>query len=403
VQHERLYKRGGIYYARIPQPSGPPKRVSTKCTDRRAAEAAYVLLEREAYGTPDIAPDTPTPHSVDDAVSYLVKHGILECSVGTIKMYRAKGGHIGRLLGALDVNALHIDHVRKYAVDRLAEGSARESVRKELVTLRRTLELAHERGLLRNDVASIMPKFRAKYVPRKTFLTLDQFRALVAVLRPGRLLWVIVAVYTGGRESEVDGLEWTDIDWARRRVWLAGTKTAGSRRWVPLTALLSDVLSRVRMAKGPVVGEWLNVRRDLAAACRRAQIPKVTPNDLRRTYASWMKQDGVDSAVVAKLLGHTSTKMVDLVYGQLDDATFDRAAASMPGGVSVVCSPVASEMGSAVRSEPSGAEPFEAVSVVKSVLGDGVEPPTRGFSVRKSSPPKLPELLEKSTLRAVKS
>ena len=40
-----------------------------------------------------------------------------------------------------------------------------------------------------------------------------------------------------------------------------------------------------------------------------------TPNDLRRTFASWLKQSGQDSLVVARLMGHTSTRMVELVYG----------------------------------------------------------------------------------------
>jgi hypothetical protein len=47
----------------------------------------------------------------------------------------------------------------------------------------------------------------------------------------------------------------------------------------------------------------------------------ISPNDLRRTFASWLKQAGVDSMVVAKLLGHTTSRMVELVYGHLNDAT----------------------------------------------------------------------------------
>jgi integrase len=73
------------------------------------------------------------------------------------------------------------------------------------------------------------------------------------------------------------------------------------------------------------------VRRDLGDACNRAGIDPVSPNNLRRTYASWLKQRGVDSAVVAKLLGHTSTRMVDLVYGHLADDTL--AAAVGPAAV----------------------------------------------------------------------
>jgi len=72
------------------------------------------------------------------------------------------------------------------------------------------------------------------------------------------------------------------------------------------------------------------VRRDLALACKAARIRRVTPNDLRRTFASWLKQRGVDSMVVAKLLGHTSTRMVELVYGHLNDPSKIEAVDTPP-------------------------------------------------------------------------
>ena len=87
----------------------------------------------------------------------------------------------------------------------------------------------------------------------------------------------------------------------------------------------------MRKSSGPIAGAWPNCRRDLHAACDRAKIPHCSPNDLRRTFASWLKQRGVDSGVVARLLGHTSTKMVDFVYGKLDLETLARAVALLGG------------------------------------------------------------------------
>ncbi|MBE7450046.1 MAG: tyrosine-type recombinase/integrase [Kofleriaceae bacterium] len=49
----------------------------------------------------------------------------------------------------------------------------------------------------------------------------------------------------------------------------------------------------------------------------RAGIERVSPNDLRRTYASWLVNAGVPLQQVARLLGHKSTRMVDLVCGKL--------------------------------------------------------------------------------------
>ncbi len=50
-----------------------------------------------------------------------------------------------------------------------------------------------------------------------------------------------------------------------------------------------------------------NVGRDLPRACERAGVPRCTPNDLRRTFASWLVQAGESLLVVSRLLGHGST------------------------------------------------------------------------------------------------
>ena len=57
----------------------------------------------------------------------------------------------------------------------------------------------------------------------------------------------------------------------------------------------------------------------------------MTPNDLRRTFASWLKQRGVDSMIVARLLGHTTSRMVELVYGHLNDNSLIDAVSALPG------------------------------------------------------------------------
>jgi len=129
-----------------------------------------------------------------------------------------------------------------------------------------------------------------------------------------------------------------------------GSKTNRSRRWVPTPEPLRVALESIKAEerRGMVVEPWRNVRRDLheavakinegrIAAARQAnatQEPElmrpVSPNDLRRTYASWLKQRGVDSMIVAKLLGHTTSRMVELVYGHLDDAAMQAACSQLP-------------------------------------------------------------------------
>ncbi|MGH7633486.1 MAG: tyrosine-type recombinase/integrase [Gemmatimonadaceae bacterium] len=46
-----------------------------------------------------------------------------------------------------------------------------------------------------------------------------------------------------------------------------------------------------------------------------------TDDPLRRAFASWLIQGGVSNRIVADLMGHGTTRMVDMVYGKLDEAT----------------------------------------------------------------------------------
>jgi hypothetical protein len=46
----------------------------------------------------------------------------------------------------------------------------------------------------------------------------------------------------------------------------------------------------------------------------------VTPNDLRRTYSTWMKACGVPNELSAPTIGHKDTRMLDRVYARLPPA-----------------------------------------------------------------------------------
>ena len=320
---------------------------STHCTDKRAAEAVLARFERDAQRDPAQAAvdtdgashpagvSTHEAHTLDGALSYLVDTSMANGrAAGTTRMYMQKAGHVVRVLSNdRDVSTLTLDVVQSYVSTRRREGAALSTISKELITLRASLSLARSRKLFHGIVDEVIPALNVSYTPRERYLADEaELHTLLAQFEPHRALWVAVAVYTGARASEVAKLDWSDIRWteAQGTIHIRGTKTRASKRTIPLADDLACRLFPLRRASGPVVGAWPNCRRDLKAACVRAGIAAVSPNDLRRTFASWLKQRGVDSAVVARLLGHSSTKMVDLVYGRLDMAT-------LAGAMSVLC------------------------------------------------------------------
>lgn len=339
----RLFRRAGspFWQASYTSADGHTFRESTGLADREQAERyaqqrAAAADSAAAHHTqkPPAQTAQPVPaaevHSVDDALSRLLSIAPQQVSAATVHCYLAKAGHLSRLLGRFDINSLNIDTLQDYCTLRTDEGAAPESVRKELVTLRRALKLAQQRQKLKKSIDDIIPKWRVRYVPVDRWLAPAEFELLLQHLTPKRRLWVLTAVYTGARRSELDALQWQGIDWTRGLVRIRGTKTKGSHRLVPLHPRLAAELQPHKRDLGPVLSPWENAIRDLAVACKACGLQKCTPNDLRRTFASWLKQAGQDSFVVAQLLGHSSSRMVELVYGRLDTATLAAAVSHLP-------------------------------------------------------------------------
>jgi integrase len=325
---DRLYRRinGGVWYGWFYDDQKNRIRISTRCTNRRAAAAVLHKAEQAAHGVL-----VGHSHTLNDALEHLLAFGCVDCSEATTSMYEWKAGHLLRLFGEeREVNSLSMDLVRQYIATRQEEGAKAGTIAKELVTLRRTLALAKERGLFGRDPKMVIPKFRVRYQPRDRWLTEQEFGALVEHLPAKRRLWVLLAALAGPRLSEVERARWEDVDLDEAWLLLPGTKTQKSRRRVPIAPALATALREVKKASGPVIEHWHNVRRDLSQACAKAGIAKVTPNDLRRTFASWLKQAGKDSLVVARLLGHTSTRMVELVYGHLSNREYRDAVDALP-------------------------------------------------------------------------
>ena len=349
---DRLYKKNGgnVWYGYFYGPDNKAVYICTKQTDRNAARAVLREHEREAHAAPGSArAKGETGHTVEDALGHFLQVGCLDIAPATKDMYEHQAGHLKRLLGTVDVGKLTLDDTHEYVQQRIKEGAHRETVRKELVGLRRALTLAFDRKVLRIDPRGLIPRVKVRYVPKDRFLSPAEFEVLMRMLPPARRLWVALAVFTGARASEVEGVQWETVDLEKHRLLLPGTKTNKSRRWVPIAEPLAVVLQQIHpdARHGNVVPKWENVRRDLAAfvkaqnrtakakakeAGKQAppEMRRISPNDLRRTFASWLKQAGVDSMIVAKMLGHTTSRMVELVYGHLNDATTQAAIVKLP-------------------------------------------------------------------------
>ena len=295
-------------------------RATTGCRDLEAAKLFRAERERQAADPAYAAAQKAT---VGKWAGELLATKATSVAAGTLDMYRTKLGHIVRVFGPetpmASVGPVSVD---TYVKIRREEEASDHTIAKELIALRGLCALAKRAGEWSGDLDTLQPVgFSSGYAPRKTALTNEQALALTAQLSPERAVAVWLALLTGARRSELPCIWEKDvIRYASGSITIhiRGTKTDGADRVVPIvTSWQRTLFNKVREALP--IRPWSNMNRDLALASVAAELPfVVTPNDLRRTFASWLIEAGVTREEVAKMLGHSGTAMVFRVYGRAD-------------------------------------------------------------------------------------
>ena len=148
-------------------------------------------------------------------------------------------------------------------------------------------------------------------------------------------IYMALLAFTGMRPEEVRGLRWEDISLVeqyaeikravtyptRNHPFIGATKTKHSVRTVLLPSPLVEVLKPLQQASGFLCGgdePWCysTASRISRSAFKHLQIKGFCNYDFRTTYATQLKESGCSSAIVADLMGHADTRMVETVYAR---------------------------------------------------------------------------------------
>lgn len=308
-----LYRRGGVWWLRCDPVTGG--RRSTRCKAKPAAVAFRGERERLAADPGYAASHSAT---VGKWAAELVVMKTATRSAGTADMYRTKAGHVRRLFGdgcrMVDVTPSAVD---RFVAARRAESAIDNTIGKELLAIEQMCRLAKRSGEFAGDIDSLRPVgFTSGYEPRKQTLTFEQVRQLFAVMPPARVAAVALAVAVGARRSEVQRIRREDIDLDAWTVRIAGTKTDGSDRTIPIPLPAHRILLQLAAESGQLPVSWPSMSTGVPRYCAKAGLPRATPNDLRRSFGTWGIEAGFTREDVAKQLGHASTAMVFRVYGR---------------------------------------------------------------------------------------
>lgn len=284
----------------------------------------------------------------------------------TIEYYRWAGDLIIDGLGKVRLADLTVGHVERF-LDGLSKRPVaplgKATLTKVRGALQRAIAFAERRGQVARNVARLatLPAGAKATTPRSALQPDDARKLLVALREPyvddegaeqleRNGVMFVLGLRLGLRPGEAAGLYWDDVDLdsdpatvnVTRGVQMVGgkavvvddLKTAGSKRTLALPPDLVDDLRRHRasqLRERMAAPSWRddrlvftsptgnvlsppNVRRQLVAVCKRAGTPAVRPNELRHSCASLLSDEGVGNELIADLLGHTTTRMVDQTY-----------------------------------------------------------------------------------------
>ena len=240
-----------------------------------------------------------------------------------------------------DISPLDIERLKRRGLER---GLSPKTINNQLTVLRRLLRSAVEWGAL-----DTIPHFRLLAVPTPPFRYLSMPEvARLANAAPNAIAraMIVTASHTGLRLGELAGLEWDDVDLARRQLRVTrnlvrghlGTPKNGRTRYVPLTPDVAQELHRlprsgrgVFMFRGHRMSD-VTATSWLRRACDAASLERIGWHVLRHSYASELTSRGVPLAVTRELLGHQTIEMT-LRYAHLAPGVGHEAVRvlSLPG------------------------------------------------------------------------
>lgn len=234
--------------------------------------------------------------------------------------------------------------IDSYVQFRQSQGKAPRSINLEITFLRSLFKFAVTRHFAHEN-----PAQHIQFVPcpekERQIPTDDEYLRLIqaaCVREAGKELacWLQLMAYTGMRPSEALFLEWADIDFFNDRITIRpklGNPIKNKQfRTVNIHPELKPILQAWKEFWDKTFKEnkphnWVffhprqtnlrakGFRTALCKAIKKAGISSFTPHILRHYFTSKAVMAGVPYGIIMKWLGHSSTRMIDKVYGHFYD------------------------------------------------------------------------------------
>lgn len=195
---------------------------------------------------------------------------------------------------------------------RLKAGASANTVRLDLALISHLFTIAEKEWNLPVDNPCVKIRKPSPGAGREVRMMPDQEKAILseaAKINPELTAWIVLAVETGMRRSELAGLR---REWITGRVARLPDTKNGTARSVPLSGRALETIAALSVRDdGFVLGmdlDWMTAA--FAKAAERAGFPEIRFHDLRHEATSRLFERGLDVMEVAQITGHKTLIML---------------------------------------------------------------------------------------------
>ena len=332
-----LRKRNGVYFVdyrvkgkRVRKSVGKSKKI-----------AELALKDIELKIARDELDLIPKDYTLEKLFTEYLTYSKTNHAPTSYKRYRAILDNFKRFLNSIPciskISQLTPKTFEDFKTFRKKESAANKTINIELQTLRCMFNLSIKWGYTKeNPTRNVSTlKIDKKQTPR--FLSKEECNTLLE--NCGDKLYPIffTFLYTGMRKGELENLEWSDIDFERRKIKIRvkdSWRPKSSEREIPINNELMGVLvaHKKKNKQGTYVfnnkGKQIlpnSLRKKLINVAQKCGVENLTKlHTLRHTFASHLVMKGVDLPTVKKLMGHADIETT-MIYSHLADKHIDNA------------------------------------------------------------------------------
>jgi len=289
------------------------KGLPSKALAEHFRQIKYVQLNSDVF-TGTVTVDWPQMR--DEYMHSKKVAGSVEASIYEVALTLR---HFERLIGRCNSKQINQNAIDKYILERGKE-VVRSTVNKDIRNLTAFIYWCRENRYVNGEIKIKLLKEDERPV---ISLSHTQIKKLLSTSKRYKTMWmrILLALGTGLRLRDIEIWRVSDIDFENSYVTTRSKKTRksmGSRPVpVPIMAELKKYVSELDAGQEKIFNDnfsryrWNKIRHKL-------KLDDFKFHDLRKTFGSVLAQRGVSTAVIQKLLEHSSPDLTNKVYTNVD-------------------------------------------------------------------------------------